>query len=248
LEGAGVNEQQYLDTVRRALVSRRSFNKVFGVGAHKTGTTSLQTIFRLSGLMVGDQAAGELTSYAARRGRYQPLIDYCQTAEAFQDTPFAFGRIYAALDALFPDSRFILTVRDADDWFRSLESFTAKRYGVPSGGVTRQLVEQDGYLFPGYSAEEHAHAFLTDPPSYRGGQGEAAKVRWDQLFDRERYVGIYERRNQEIRDHFKARPEQLLEIDLTQEETIQKITDFLGLPPEFGAIAIPHMNRTQAAA
>ncbi len=243
-----MNEQQYLDLVRRALVSRRSFDKVFGIGAHKTGTTSLQTIYRLCGLIPGDQAAGELTSYAARRGRYQPLVDYCRTAEAFQDTPFAFGRIYAALDALFPDSRFILTVRDPDDWFRSLETFTAKRYGVPSGGVTRQLVEADGYLFPGYSAEEHCFAYLMDPPSYRPGEGEGAQVRWDQLFDRDRYVGVYERRNQEIRDHFKGRPEQLLEIDLTQEANIGKIVEFLGLPPEFGALDIPHMNRTQAAA
>ena len=243
-----MNEQQYLATVRRALVSRRSFDKVFGIGAHKTGTTSLQSIFRLCGLVVGDQAAGELTSYAARRGRYQPLIDYCRTAEAFQDTPFAFGRIYAALDALFPDSKFILTVRDADEWFRSLESFTAKRYGVASGAITRQLVEVDGYLFPGYSAEEHAFAYLMDPPSYRAGEVREAQVRWDQLFDRDRYVEVYERRNQEIRDHFKARPEQLLEIDLTAEANIQKVVDFLGLPPEFGAIEVPHMNRTQAAA
>jgi hypothetical protein len=243
-----MNEQQYLETVRRALVSRRSFDKVFGIGAHKTGTTSLQTIFRLCGLVVGDQAAGELTSYAARHGRYQPLVDYCRTAEAFQDTPFAFGRIYAALDALFPDSKFILTVRDSDEWFGSLESFTAKRYGVPSGGITRQMVEADGYLFPGYSAEEHAFAFLTEPPSYRPGEGGAASVRWDQLFDRERYIGVYERRNQEIRDHFKARPGQLLEIDLTREASIAKVVDFLGLPPEFGAIEVPHMNRTRAEA
>jgi hypothetical protein len=242
--GADVNEQQYLETVRRALVSRRSFNKVFGVGAHKTGTTSLATIFRLCGLTVGDQATGELTSHAARHGRYQPLVDYCHSADAFQDTPFAFGRIFIALDALFPGSRFILTVRDSEDWFRSLETFTAKRYGVPSGGVTRELIEQDGYLYPGYGAGEHAHNFLTDPPSYRPGEGEGPQVRWDQLFDKGRYIGIYERRNQEVREHFKARPEQLLEIDLTQEPTIQKVVDFLGLPPEFGAIDVPHRNQT----
>ena len=239
-----MNEQQYLEAARRALVSRRTFNKVFGIGAHKTGTTSLQTIFRLCGLAGGDQAAGELTSHGARRGRYQPLADYCRTAEAFQDSPFALGRIFIALDALFPDSRFILTVRDSEAWFRSLETFTAKRYGVPSGGITRALIEQDGYLFPGYSADEHAWAYLTDPPSYGSGGGEGAVVRWDKLFDRDRYIELYERRNQEVREHFKSRPGQLLEIDLTRETTIQKVVDFLGLPPEFGAIDVPHMNQT----
>jgi hypothetical protein len=235
---------QYLATVRLALLSRRTFNKVFGIGAQKTGTTTLQSIFHLCGLKVGDQATGELTSFNARRGRYQPMIEYCQNAEAFQDSPFAQGRIYVALDAIFPDSRFILTVRDPSDWFRSLETFTAKRYGVPSGGITKELMEKDSYLFPDYVPEGHTHAYLLEPPSYRPGEGGGRTVRWDKLFDRDHYIAIYERRNQDIRDHFKARPEQLLEIDFTQEVTIQKVTDFLGLPPEFGALPVPHMNRT----
>jgi hypothetical protein len=223
--------------------SRRTFNKVFGIGAHKTGTTSLQQIFHLCGLTVGDQAAGEMTSFSARRGRYQPLIEYCQSADAFQDSPFAQGRIYVALDAIFPESRFILTVREPSEWFHSFATFTAKRYGVASGRITRELVEKDSYLFPGYMVESHTHAYLLEPPSSRNGENQAT-VRWDKLFDRDHYIAVYERRNQEIRDHFKARPEQLLEIDLTQQATLQKVTDFLGLPPEFGALRVPHINRT----
>lgn len=234
----------HLKAARDALAVHRTFNKVFGIGGHKTATTSLQTILQLCGLKVGDQVAGEMTSFDARRGHYQPLVDYCQTADAFQDSPFAQGRVYVALDAIFPNSRFILTVRDPDAWFRSLESSTAKRHGVASGGITRALVEQDNYLFPGYVAEGHVHAYLLEPPSYRAGEPGEAVVRWDKLFDRDHYIAVYERRNAEIRDHFKARPEQLLEIDLTKEETIQKITDFLGLPAEFGALPIPHMNQT----
>ncbi len=135
-------------------------------------------------------------------------------------------------------------MRDPEDWFRSLETFTAKRYGAPSGGITRQMIEQDSYLYPGYSAGEHVHAFLQDPPSYRPGEDSEPKVRWDKLFDRERYIGVYERRNDEVREHFKARPGQLLEIDLTREATIQKVVDFLGLPPELGAADVPHRNAT----
>jgi hypothetical protein len=240
---AGV-DQQYLAAVRRALLSRRDFNKVFGIGAHKTGTTTLQTVFQLCGLTVGDQAAGELTSYSARRGRYQPLIDYCQTADAFQDSPFAQGQIYVGLDAIFPDSRFILTVRDPEDWFRSLETFTAKRYGVGPGQITRELVEKDGYLFPDYVTETHVYTYLTDPPSYRGGERDQPAVRWDRLYDRQHYISVYEARNQAIRDYFKGRPHQLLEIDLTREETIGKVADFLGLPAQFGQLPAPHLNQT----
>lgn len=236
--------EQYLTAVRLAMRSRRDFNKVFGIGAHKTGTTSLQRIFHFCGLTVGDQTAGELTSFSARRGRFQPLIEYCQGADAFQDSPFAQGRVYAALDALFPGSRFVLTVREPSEWFRSFETFTAKRYGVTPGRITRELLEGDSYLFPGYMAESHIHTWLSEPPSYRHGDAREATVRWEKLFDRDHYIAVYERRNQEIRDHFKARPEQLLEIDLAQEKTIQTVTDYLGLPREFGAISVPHLNAT----
>ena len=63
----------YLEIARRASLSRRAFNKVFGIGAHKTGTTTLAAVFQLCGLQVGEQDRGELTSYNARRGRYTHL-------------------------------------------------------------------------------------------------------------------------------------------------------------------------------
>lgn len=230
---------------RRALLSRRTYNKVFGIGAHKTGTTSLAGVFRLCGLTVGDQAEGELTGYSARRGKFQKLIDYVQTADAFQDSPFADGAIYAGLDALFPDSKFILTVRPAQDWFRSFSQFTAKRYGVPEGSpVTRAHVEADDYLFPGYVLELDASSYLTSPPDYTGDGSAALAIDWEKLFDRDHYIACYERRNAAIRDHFKHRPEQLLEIDLTAETKIDRVAAFLGLPDAFREVPMPHENKT----
>jgi len=235
----------YEQTARRALASRRDYNKVFGIGAHKTGTTSLAAIFRLCGLSVGDQAVGELTGYSARRGKFQKLIEYVQTADAFQDSPFADSAIYANLDAIFPESKFILTVRPADDWFRSFSQFTAKRYGVAAGqAVTRAHVEADDYLFPGYVLELDSSSYLSTPPDYTGQGPAALVVEWDKLFDRDHYVACYERRNAAIRDYFKHRPEQLLEVDLTTETKIDKVAAFLGLPDVFREVPMPHENKT----
>lgn len=235
----------YHQTARRALLSRRNCSKVFGIGAHKTGTTSLATVFKLCGLVTGDQVEGELTSYSARRGDFTKLVEYVQQAEAFQDSPFADGVIYANLDALFPGSKFILTLRSAEDWFRSFSRFTASRYAIPEGGViTRAHIESDDYLFPGYVLEMHASSYLTAPPDYRATRGGELGVAWDKLFDRDHYIARYERRNAAIRDYFKHRPEQLLEIDLTAESTIEKIAIFLGLPDAFREVPMPHENRT----
>lgn len=235
----------YQTTARRALISRRTYNKVFGIGAHKTGTTSLATVFRLCGLAVGDQAEGELAGYSARRGDFRKLVDYVQKAEAFQDSPFADGAVYANLDALFPGSKFILTVRPAEDWFRSFSRFTAKRYGVPEGGaITRTHVEADDYLFPDYVLETHASSYLASPPDYSGAAAAELDIAWDKLFDRDHYIACYERRNAAIRDYFKHRPDQLLEIDVTAESKIDRFAAFLGLPDAFREVPMPHENRT----
>ncbi len=235
----------YQMTARRALLSRRAYSKVFGIGAHKTGTTSLATVFKLCGLAMGDQVEGELTSYSARRGDFKKLIDYVQRAEAFQDSPFADGVTYANLDALFPGSKFILTVRPAEDWFRSFSRFTAKRYGILEGGtIARAHVEADDYLFPGYVLEMHASSYLTAPADAAGAPVGGLSVAWDKLFDRGHYIACYERRNAAIRDYFKHRPEQLLEIDVTTESNIDRIAAFLGLPDAFREVPMPHENRT----
>ena len=148
------------------------------------------------------------------------------------------------MDALFPNSKFILTVRPGQDWFRSFSQFTAKRYGVPAGSpITRAHVEADDYLFPGYVLELDASSYLTTPPDY-ARQGSTAAIDWDKLFDHDHYIACYERRNAEIRDYFKHRPEQLLEIDLTAETKIDRVAAFLGLPEAFREVPMPHENKT----
>jgi hypothetical protein len=168
-----------------------------------------------------------------------------QTADAFQDSPFADGAIYAGLDAIFPDSKFILTVRPAEDWFRSMSTFTAKRYGLQAGReITPRHVEVDDYLFPGYVLEMHTSAYLTPPPDYSERGPATLAVDWAKLFDHDHYIACYERRNAAVRDYFKHRPEQLLEIDLTAETKIDKVAAFLGLPDAFREVPMPHENKT----
>jgi hypothetical protein len=239
--------REYYEIARRAMASRRSFNKVFGIGCHKTGTTTLADVFKLCGLALADQAEGELTSHDARRGRYEKLIAYVQRYDAFQDSPFAEARVFIALDALFPDSKFILTVRESEAWFRSFSQFTAKRYGLPADGkITQAHLEADPYLFPGYVPEVHQAIYLSSPPDYSHAPGtdQGLPVHWDRLFDKAHYIDLYETRNREIRDYFKLRPHQLLEVDLTGETTIGQVSNFLGLPADFAEMPMPHLNKT----
>jgi len=90
--------------------------KVFGIGFHKTGTSTLKASvsmlgytfaprFRVDGEIIDD----DLTSRA---------LQIAATVDAVQDNPWPL--LFRDLDRTFPGSRFILTVRDTDEWWVSL--------------------------------------------------------------------------------------------------------------------------------
>ena len=88
--------------------------KVFGLGLSKTGTNSLT------------QALNILGYNTLHFPRFRYINHECylyyeefQHYDAFTDTPIA--ATYKTLDKQFPDSKFILTVRDMDTWLRSCE-------------------------------------------------------------------------------------------------------------------------------
>ncbi len=90
--------------------------KIFCIGRNKTGTTSLAHTFRDLGFTVGNQRTAEIlhdTDYW--RGDFTTLIDYCMSAQVFQDVPFSVGETFKHLDVAFPDARFILSIRSSPE-------------------------------------------------------------------------------------------------------------------------------------
>jgi len=98
--------------------------KVIGVGFSKTGTTSLRECFREFGLnFIGFEA--ELTKQVVA-GNAAPAIEALAAYEAAANWPWPF--IYREIDAAFPGSRYILTVRrDPRTWLRSVISQAEKK-------------------------------------------------------------------------------------------------------------------------
>jgi len=79
----------------------RSFNKVFGIGLSKTGTTSLTEALKLLSLNVEHF-----------------VFDYdLEELDGVTDTPVV--RDYKTLDEQFPGSKFILTGRSMEEWLLS---------------------------------------------------------------------------------------------------------------------------------
>lgn len=98
--------------------------KVFGIGFHKTGTTSLasaltrlgyQTVHGASPLRATLGHVPMMTLLYA--GDLHPIWAVAEAFDAFSDNPWFI--LFNEADSRFPGSRFILTRRDPERWLRS---------------------------------------------------------------------------------------------------------------------------------
>lgn len=86
--------------------------KIFGVGLTRTGTTSLAVAMTQVGYNNVVHYPSERTLFA---GQYDGAFDL----------PVVIN--YKALDKVFPESRFIYTVREKDDWLDSMEKYLERK-------------------------------------------------------------------------------------------------------------------------
>ena len=191
--------------------------KVFCIGRNKTGTTSLKKALAEFGYLVGNQRAAErlIDAYAVRD--FEPIISYCQTAEAFQDVPFSFPYTYIVLDQEFPGSKFILTVRSGggEACYDSYLRHQSQRLGLNRLPNAEEL-KKDTYVYQGWSYKvKQALAPITD----------------DKLYDKEQFVQLYERHVTHVMQYFAHRPEDLLVINVADRDSYDQLCDFLGQKP-----------------
>jgi sulfotransferase family protein len=90
--------------------------KVFGIGLGRTGTVSLTKALEALGF----------TSIHLPLS-YGDVVKH----DSATDTPVATG--YKYLDYMFPDSRYILTVRPIDDWLASIDALFAEQAKLGAG-------------------------------------------------------------------------------------------------------------------
>lgn len=125
--------------------------KIFCIGRNKTGTTSLAQALTDLGYRVGDQRTAELLMEDWGQRDFKRIIQYCHTADAFQDIPFSLRYTFQAIDTAFPGSKFILSVRDsADQWYQSLVRFHSMRLENRTG-IRRvpsiEDIKEDTYVY-----------------------------------------------------------------------------------------------------
>ena len=235
------DETKLLEELRRRNLKRRGYSKVFVIGANKTGTTTVEDVLRSLKFKLPRQTRQEqLLSHVLVSGRYDILRRFVSKYDAFQDLPFSQESLYVALDCMFPASKFILTVRDPEAWFKSLTRFYAKAYGIRDGKADRAHFEdREIYLHKNYTFEQaRRHVSFVE--------NNAVVEKWDRLYDQDTRTAAFLRRNSEITRYFRNRPNDLLVFDVSKETDTSKICAFLERDPS-NIRPLPHLNATDQA-
>lgn len=95
--------------------------KLFGIGLHKTGTTTLAECFRILGYSVCPEIVAFATLHSTAARNYGPLFEVADRHDAFEDAPWNYPNAFQALHRRWDSAKFILTVRDSVRWFESFE-------------------------------------------------------------------------------------------------------------------------------
>lgn len=219
------------EALHRTSIKRDEYQKIFCIGQNKTGTTSLEKMLFSFGFSMGNQPVGEILSLDWLIDKNpNRIIQYCYTADAFQDAPFSYPELYKYLDYAFPNSKFILTVRESPDvWFKSLVRFHTKTF---SSDISRPPNEADLksalYRYKGYAFDVFSYLY------------EYPKI---PLYDEQLYKSLYMKDNDEKRAYFKGRPNDFIEINLSNTLDFKRLCDFLHV--ETHIKDFPWFNRSE---
>ena len=160
-------------------------SKVFCIGFHKTGTSSIAVALRILGYRV--TGPNGVRDPNIGKNVLVMAYDLVDKYDAFQDNPWPI--IYKELDKKFPGSKFILMLRDPGLWINS----QVKHFGRKETPMRKWI--------------------------YGVGCPEG---------NEDVYIKRFKDHNEEVVNHFRNRPQDLLVLDLGKGDGWEKLCPFLG--------------------
>lgn len=173
--------------------------RIFGIGLHKTATSSLHKAFQTFGF---DSLHWGTNKKAWRIWNEMNNIGRSTVIErnySLCDLPIPM--LYLKLDLAYPNSKYILTIRDESSWLKSVEGlFDPKRN-------------------PWYDWDKQPYSHQIH---------EALYGRKD--FDADTFLATYRRHNSQVMEYFKDRPDDLLVMNMDNGAGWEGLCAFLNQP------------------
>ena len=113
----------------------RHRHKVFGLGLNKTGTSSLHRAFELLGyrsLHFGGMETHELVSRAIDEGK--PILSHLNPEPDAVCDVLLLNYYFFLADIQYPGSKFVLTLRDLNDWLDSRRRHVERNQRMAEAG------------------------------------------------------------------------------------------------------------------
>lgn len=185
--------------------------KVFCIGFPKTGTTSLETALGRLGYRVcnGDYRDNR-TNYLIGlylNGDHQEIDRMIRHFDAFADLPWGGTELYRYLKDRYPDAKFIHTFRETESWYHSLAGMVNQLGSGPDESFDK-FHQAGRYGLVYYLRKEFGIESL---------EGNEAAIK-----------SQYLRRADEVRECFMDRPDDFLELEVTEGEGWETLCSFLG--------------------
>lgn len=190
----------YRNFEQSEIVLERLPTRVFGIGTHKTATTSLHAAFGILGLKSGHwpnaHAAKAIWNEMTSAGKSPTLEKFY----ALSDLPIP--QLFEQLDKSYPGSKFILTTRDEGAWIKSVEK----------------------HFNPAFNKQ--ALAWDTDPFTHKIHK----IIYGQKHFDRDLFLRKFREHNSKVITHFKDRPNDLLVMNMNLGAGWKELCAFLKMP------------------
>lgn len=174
--------------------------RIFGIGLHKTATTSLNNALQILGFdsahWMGADWARMIWDELASAGRSITV----ERHYALLDLPISI--LYEKLDAVYPGSKFILTVRDEKKWLKSI----GEHWGRDANSA-RASWDVD-------MMSHRMHRMIYGQKSFNAGI----------------FLETYRQHNSEAADYFRHRPKDFLVLDLEKGDGWPQLCRFLNVP------------------
>lgn len=203
--------------------------KIFCIGLFKTATTTLDTVFSelgyysihnpniykhsslkirlilfinrffcsLSLFFFNKQRSFLKKTYGSNNKLKLDMSNY-KKYQVFSDLPIAY--FYKELDTMFPNSKFILTVRKKESWLKSCQNFFP-------------MQKKNKFFMDGWGKYQQIHFNFFGSP----------------FFDSEKFSTKYDSHVEDVNDYFKNRDNDLLVLNIIDGDGYEKLCPFLGI-------------------
>lgn len=188
----------------------KDWNKVWIIGLSRTGTMSLTKT---------------LNKHTRLRIEHYPAVQKLEAPyyEGDGAADIVVSAMFEKLDVKYPNSKFILTLRDRESWVKSVEKFITTKDRMKKESLQRLNAR------PNYPSQIQIFT--------------RQKLYGTIDFDEKSWINGYDTYNERVREYFKDRENDLLELDfISGDDTPNKVFKFLEIQDRVPPAKFIHAN------